>query len=178
LDFLGRNQTIGSSFIGHHSLQSISVLIRDPFRGSTHQLFVAQSGANPRGGERIFGGFNHTSDDVFKKYVGQGNLCVRERLKSLHLLRHIRKRGGHARLKLLGRLGVSVLPNLVLASGNEECLLGTKAAFFDSGANLIPQLGGRVSKIAGQALFIHKTLLSRAVPQRHHYLLEVVPSKA
>ena len=38
--------------------------------------------------------------------------------------------------------------NLVFASGNEECLLGTKAAFFDSGANLIPQLGGRVSEIA------------------------------
>jgi hypothetical protein len=35
------------------------------------------------------------------------------------------------------------LPNLVLASGNEECLLGTKAAFFDSGTNLIPQFGAR-----------------------------------
>ena len=81
-------------------------------------------------------------------------------------------------LKLLGRLGVSALPKLALASGNEECLRGTKAAFFDSGANLIPELGGRVSKIAGKILFIHETLLSRAVPQRHHCLLEVVPSKA
>jgi hypothetical protein len=66
----------------------------------------------------------------------------------------------------------------VLASGNEECLLGTKAAFFDSGANLIPQLGGRVSKIARKAPFIHETPLSRAVPQWHHLPFEVVPSKA
>jgi len=82
------------------------------------------------------------------------------------------------RFKLLGRLGVSALPNLVLASGNEECLLGTKAAFLHSGANLIPQLGGRVSKIARKPLFIHETPLSNAVPQWHHFLLEVVPNKA
>jgi hypothetical protein len=103
---------------------------------------------------------------------------VRERLESLHLLRQIRKRGGHARFKLLGRLGVSALPNLVLASGNEECLLGTKAAFLDRGANLIPQLGGRVSKTARKALFIHETPLSRVVPQWHHCLFEVVPTKS
>jgi hypothetical protein len=66
----------------------------------------------------------------------------------------------------------------VLASGKEECLLGTKAALSDSGANLIPQLGGRVSKIARKALFIHETPLSRAVPHRHHFLFGVVPSKA
>jgi hypothetical protein len=93
------------------------------------------------------------------------------------LLRQIRKRDGHARFKLLGRLGVSALPNLVLASGNEEGLLGTKAAFFDSGANLIPQFGGRVSKISRKALLIHETPLSRVVPQWHHFLLEVVPKK-
>jgi len=73
------------------------------------------------------------------------------------LLCRIRKRGCHARLKLRGRFGVSVLPNLVLASGNEECLHGTKAALLDSGAYLLPQLGGRVSKIARKALFIHET---------------------
>src|SRR6266852_4582521 len=100
---------------------------------------------------------------------------MRERLKSLHLLRQIRKGAGHARLKLFGGLGVSALPNLVLASSNEECLFGTKAAFFHSGANLIPQLGGRVSKIAGKALSIHETPLSRAVPHWHHFLFEVVP---
>jgi hypothetical protein len=61
-----------------------------------------------------------------------------ERLKSLHLLRQIRERGGYARLKLLCRFSVGTLPNLVLARGNEECLLGTKAALLDSGANLIP----------------------------------------
>jgi hypothetical protein len=103
---------------------------------------------------------------------------VRERLKSLHLLRQIRQRGCHARFKLLGRLSVSALPNFVFASGNEECLLRTKAALLDSGANLIPQLGGRLSKIARKALFIHETPLSRAVPERHHCVLEVVPSKA
>src|SRR6267154_5408085 len=103
---------------------------------------------------------------------------MRERLKSLHLLSQVRKRGGHARLKLLCRLGVSALADLVLASGNEECLLGTKAAFFNGGANLVAQFRGRVSKIARQALFIHETPLSRAVPQWHHFLFEVVPGKA
>ena len=61
-----------------------------------------------------------------------------QRLKSLHLLRQVRKRRCHSRLKLLCRFSVGTPPNLVLASGNEECLLGTKAAFFDSRANLIP----------------------------------------
>ncbi len=61
-----------------------------------------------------------------------------ERLKPLHLLRQVRERGCHPSLELGRRVGISALPNLVLASGNEECLLGTKAAFFDSGANLIP----------------------------------------
>jgi hypothetical protein len=63
---------------------------------------------------------------------------VRQRLKSLHLLRQVRERGGYARLKLLSRLGVGTLPNLVLAGGNEEGLLGTKAALLDCGAYLIP----------------------------------------
>jgi hypothetical protein len=103
---------------------------------------------------------------------------VRQRLKSLDLHCQIRERGCHPRLKLLCRFGVGTLPNLVLASGNKECLLGTEAAFFDSGANLIPQLGGRVSKIARKALFIHETPLSRVVPQWHHFLFEVVPRKA
>src|SRR5712664_2465026 len=101
-----------------------------------------------------------------------------ERLKSLHLLRQVRKRRCHARFKLLCRFSVGTLPNLVLASGDEECLLGTKAPLLDSGANLIPQLSGRVSKVAGKTLFIHETPLSKAVPQWHHFLSEVVPSKA
>ena len=45
-DFLGRNRIRGSSFIGHHSLKSFSVLIRDALRGSTYQLFVSQPGPN------------------------------------------------------------------------------------------------------------------------------------
>ena len=63
---------------------------------------------------------------------------MRERLKSLHLLRQVRERGRYARLKLRCRFGVGPLPNLVLASGNEERLLGTEAALLDSGANLLP----------------------------------------
>ena len=41
-DFLGRNRIMGSSFIGHHSLESVSVLVRDPFCGKDRrgkQLF-------------------------------------------------------------------------------------------------------------------------------------------
>ena len=83
-------------------------------------------------------GFDHARDDVLREHVGQGDLRVRERLKSLYLIRQVRKRGSHPRFKLLSGLRISALPNLVLARGNEECLLGTKAAFFDSGANLIP----------------------------------------
>jgi len=45
-DFLGRKRIRGSSFIGHHSLKSFSVLIRDALRGNTYQLFVSQPGAN------------------------------------------------------------------------------------------------------------------------------------
>jgi hypothetical protein len=66
----------------------------------------------------------------------------------------------------------------VLASGNKECLLGTGAALLDCGANLIPQLGGRVSKIARKTLCNHETPLSRVVPQWHRFLFDVVPSKA
>jgi hypothetical protein len=66
----------------------------------------------------------------------------------------------------------------VLTSGKEECLLGTKAPLLDSGVDMIPHLGGRVSIIGGKALFIHETPLARAVPQWHHFLFEVVPSKA
>jgi hypothetical protein len=57
-------------------------------------------------------------------------------------------------------------------------LFGTKPSFLDSGANLIPQLGGRVSKIARKALFVHETPPSRVVPPRYHFLFEVVPSEA
>jgi hypothetical protein len=55
--------------------------------------------------------------------------------------------------------------------------LGTEAAFFDSGAYLIPHLGGRVSQIARKPLFIHETPPSKAVPHRHHFPVDVVPNK-
>ena len=102
---------------------------------------------------------------------------MRERLKSLHLLRQVRKCRCHSRFKLVCRFSVGPLSNLVLASGDQESLFGTKATFLDRGANLIPLPGGRVSKIAGKALSIHETPLSRAVPEWHHFLFEVVPSK-
>src|SRR5882762_4851156 len=70
IDLLRRKRIRGSSFIGNYSLESVSVLVGDLFRSSTHQLFVAQPGANPRGGERTFRGFDHTGDDVLEKYVG------------------------------------------------------------------------------------------------------------
>ena len=76
------------------------------------------------------------------------------------------------------RFGVSPLPNLVLAAGNEECLLGTTVALLDRRANLISQLVGRVPRIAGKTTFMHAIPLSRAVPQWHHFPSEVVPSKA
>jgi hypothetical protein len=75
-------------------------------------------------------------------------------------------------------VATSALPNLALARGNEECLLGTKAPLLESGAYLMPQLGGRVSEFARKALFIHETPLSRAVPQWHHLPFEVVPGKS
>jgi hypothetical protein len=66
----------------------------------------------------------------------------------------------------------------MLASGNKECLFGTKPSLLDRDANLIPQFGRRVSKIARKALFIHETPPSRVVPQRYRFLFEVVPSEA
>jgi len=37
------------------------------------------------------------------------------------------------------RFGVSILPNFVLASVNQEDLLGTEASPIDGGASLLPQ---------------------------------------
>jgi len=59
---------------------------------------------------------------------------------------------------LFSRLGVCALPNFVLASGNEECLFGTEATFLDGGADLVPQLGGRVSKTSANTFSIHIVL--------------------
>jgi hypothetical protein len=59
-------------------------------------------------------------------------------VKPLHLLRHVRKRGRHAGLKLRYGFGVIALPKFVLTSGDQERLLGTEATFFDSYANFVP----------------------------------------
>jgi hypothetical protein len=72
-------------------------------------------------------------------------------------------------LKVRSRFGVGVLPNLVLASGNEEDLPGTEASPLDGGAIFLPQLGGRVSKIARNLFFSHEILPflsgTKVVPQ-------------
>src|ERR1700722_14665221 len=81
---------------------------------------------------------------------------MRERLKPLHLLRQVRERGCHARLKLRRSFGVSALPNFVLASCNEEGLLGAEATFSDSSTILLPQFGGRVSKTSRKGFSTHK----------------------
>src|SRR5258708_5345524 len=86
---------------------------------------------------------------------------VRERLEPLHLLRQVGKRGCHARLKLLRRLGVSALPNRMLASGNKKCLFGTEATLLDGGADLIPHFGGGVSKTSPNGCSIHRNVPSR-----------------
>ena len=82
--------------------------------------------------------------------------------EGLYLLRHIREGGRDAGLQLGCRFRVIALPKLLLTGGNEECLLGTEAAFLDSGANLVPQFAGRVSKVARNGFFAHQTPLSKS----------------
>jgi hypothetical protein len=77
-------------------------------------------------------------------------------VKTLSLLRQVRKSGRHAGLKLRCCFRAIALPQLVFTSGDEECLLGTEAAFFDSNPNFFPQLGGRVSKVARNRSFNHE----------------------
>jgi hypothetical protein len=60
-------------------------------------------------------------------------------------------------LKVRCRFGVSVLPNFVLASGNEEDLLGTEASPFDGGATFLSQLGGRVWNFARNGFLAAET---------------------
>jgi hypothetical protein len=56
----------------------------------------------------------------------------------LYLLRHICEGGRDAGLKLSCGFRVIALSKFVLAGGNEECLLGPEAAFFDNGQNFPP----------------------------------------
>ncbi|PYX51547.1 MAG: hypothetical protein DMG76_31925 [Acidobacteria bacterium] len=100
-----------------------------------------------------------------------------ERLKSLHLLRQIRKRRCHSRLELFGRFCVSPLPDLVLASCYEESLFGTEATLLNGGADLFSQFSGRVSKTSWNGLSTHKFPLSGEVPPRYHELTNLVPRK-
>src|SRR5438309_8720567 len=55
------------------------------------------------------------------------------------------------------RIRISTLPNFAVASGNEEDLPGTEASPFDGGATFLPQLVGRVSKVARNGSSNHET---------------------
>src|SRR5947209_3830379 len=74
----------------------------------------------------------------------------------LYFLRHVCEGGRDASLKLRRCFRVIALPKFVLTGGNEECLLRPEATFFDGETNLVPQFGGRVSKIARDHCFSHE----------------------
>ena len=74
LDYLSRDRSGGSSVIGYHLPQSVSVFVRELFRRSADQLVVAQPGANARRWERIFWGFDNTGNDVLQEHVRYGDL--------------------------------------------------------------------------------------------------------
>ncbi len=75
------------------------------------------------------------------------------------------------RLKLRCRLGVSVLPNFVLASGNEECLLGTEAASLTAVRTCSRSLAEGSRKLLEIAFLHTKHPLSSVVPMRCNKLV-------
>src|SRR6266852_2535711 len=107
-DCLSRDRSGGSSVIGYHLPQSVSVFVREIFRRSADQLVVAQPGANARRWERIFWGFHNTGNDVLQEHVRYGDLRLYERLKMLPLLRQVRECGCDARHKLRSILGFDI----------------------------------------------------------------------
>jgi hypothetical protein len=56
-------------------------------------------------------------------------------VKPLQLFCHVVERCRYTRFILRYRVGGLTFAKLVCTSGDEECLLGTEAAFFDSYAN-------------------------------------------
>ncbi len=131
-DYLSRNRSGGSSVIGYHPPESVSVFVRELFRRSADQLVVAQPGAKARRWERIFWGFHNTGNDVLQEHVRYGDLRLYERLKMLPLLRQVRECGCDARLKLRYGFGVITPANLAFASGEDKCLFGSEARSFDA----------------------------------------------
>src|SRR5467141_2651385 len=126
-DYLSRDRSGGSSVIGYHLPQSVSVFVRELFRRSADQLVVAQPGANARRWERIFWGFHNTGNDVFQEHVRDGDLRLYERLKMLPLLRQVRECGCDARLELRYGFGFITPANLAFASSEDKCLFGSEA---------------------------------------------------
>src|ERR1700675_4320945 len=131
-DYLSRDRSGGSSVIGYHLPQSVSVFVRELFRRSADQLVVAQPGANARRWERIFWGFHNTGNDVLQEHVRYGDLRLCERLNMLPLLRQVRECGCDARLKL--RYGFSVITpaNLAFAGARINACSDRKPRSFDA----------------------------------------------
>src|SRR5882724_6160735 len=119
-DYLSRDRSGGSSVIGYHLPQSVSVFVRELFRRSADQLVVAQPGANARRWERIVWRFHNTGNDVLQEHVRYGDLRLYERLKMLPLIRQVRECGCDARLKLRYRFSVITPANLAFASGEDK----------------------------------------------------------
>src|SRR6267143_4012342 len=128
-DYLSRDRSGGSSVIGYHLPQSVSVFVREFFRRCAYQLVIAQPGANASRRERIFWGFHNTRDDVLQEHVRYGDLRLHERLKMLPLLRQVRECSRDAGLKLCYRVRVIAPAHLAFASRKNERLLGSKAPF-------------------------------------------------
>src|SRR6266851_6672824 len=126
-DYLSRDRSGGSSVIGYHLPQSVSVFVREFFRRCAYQLVIAQPGANASRREHIFWGFHNTGNDVLQEHVRYGDLRLYERLKMLPLLRQVRECGCDARLKLRYGFGFITPANLAFASGENERLFGSEA---------------------------------------------------
>src|SRR5438128_4530129 len=124
--------------------------------GKTENLCISE--LRPRASRRqdLFRRLNHAGQHVLQKGIGQSKLSMAQSEERLYLLRHICESGRNASLKLGCRFRVIALPKFVLTGGNEECLLGPEAAFFDRDANPVPQFGGRVSKIARNHRLSHE----------------------
>src|SRR5947208_12319478 len=121
--------------------------------GKTKNLCISELRPRPSRRQDLFR--RHAGQHILQKGIGQSKLSMAQSEERLYLLGHICEGGRDAGLKLGCRFRVIALPKFVLTGGNEERLLGTETTLFDRGPNPVPQLGGRVSKIAGNHCFSH-----------------------
>src|SRR5258708_13085578 len=68
-DYLSRDRSGGSSVIGYHLPQRVSVFVREFFRRSAYQLVIAQPGANASPREHSFLGFPNTRNDLLPEHA-------------------------------------------------------------------------------------------------------------